>query len=261
MQVATTSIAVLCLAAVVLPAATLGQSGGPPPGNGKVSFFAAAGNEIVSLSTKLVVPGPPDRSVNPAGTLFLWPGLQPRPDDANFLPIDNGVLQPVLTWGRSCAPGVQPKDGWWISAQYVNTVGNYTGYMGCFGGPIISAEAGDKLLISMSLYRSIWTQTILDLKTNKSTDFHASLAGQAQGYARFCIEPDPGVASPDVTFLETTIGFARPHSDNCALNEHGPDDVVGSQILLANGQSCYIEKIVLKGPGEPQPAKARAPAR
>jgi hypothetical protein len=244
------------MAVAAFVGATHGQPGNPPSDNGKVSFLAAAGNEIVSLSTKLVVPATLAEPPNAHWTLFLWPGLQPRPDDANYWPIGNGVLQPVLSWGPSCAPGVQQKGRWWISAQYVNTLGNYMGYQGCYGGLIMGVNPEDKLLISMSLFRSIWTQTILNLRTNESTGFHANLADQAQGIARFYIEPYDGAISPEAVFLETIIGFARPHPDNCRLDEHGPDDVVTASVPVDGGQSCYIEKIILKPPTRPQPAKS-----
>jgi hypothetical protein len=247
--IAASRLALAFLATVALPAQGFAQDGPPP--NGRVGLVAAVGNEIVSLTTKLVVPQPPNRSANPNGTLFLWPGLQPREDDANYLPIGNGVLQPVATWGPSCAPGPHPEDGWWASGQYVNTVGDFMGYQGCFSGPIVSASPKDLLLMTISRFSSMWSQTILNLNTGKSTGFHANLAGQVQGRARFYIEPDPGVKSADITFLETIIGFALPHSDNCQLDEHGPADVVTPPVIIANGQSCYIANIVLKGPGVP----------
>lgn len=199
-----TRVAFALLATVALPAECFAQDGPSP--NGRVGLVAAVGNEIVSLTTRLVVPEPPSRSANPDGTLFLWPGLQPREEDANYLPIGNGILQPVVTWGSSCAPGTQPKNRWWASGQYVNTLGDFMGYQGCYGGPIIDASPKDVLLISMSRIRSIWSQTIRNLNTDKSAGFHINLAGQAQGWARFYIEPDPGVKSADITFLETIIG-------------------------------------------------------
>ena len=80
-----------------------------------VYLYAGTTNEFVDLRTTLTVPAPPPAT----GTLFLWPGLDPAPGGRNFLPIDNGVLQPVLTWGASCAPGQQPiqYSTWWISGQ------------------------------------------------------------------------------------------------------------------------------------------------
>jgi hypothetical protein len=256
-----TYFAVIAIAVGAFAGTTRGQPSAPPSDNGSVSFLAAAGNEIVSLSTKFVVPATLAEPPNSHWVLFLWPGLQPRPDEANYWPIGNGVLQPVLTWGQSCAPGVQPKGSWWISAQYVNTLGNYMGYQGCHGGPIIDVSPKDTLLISMSLFRSIWTQTILNLGTNKSTGFHVNLVDQAQGIARFYIEPYDGAISPEVAFLETTISFARPHLDNCRLDEHGPDDIVTAPVVVDGGQSCYVEKIVLKPPTGPQPAKSRLRVR
>jgi hypothetical protein len=237
------------LATVALPAEGVVEAGSSA--NGRVGLVAASGNEIVSLITRLVIPEPPDRAASPDGTLFLWPGLQPREEDANYLPIGNGVLQPVVTWGASCAPGAQPKQSWWASGQYVNTVGDFMGYQGCYGGPIIGARSKDMLLMSMSRFGSIWSQTITNLNTDKSTGFHTNLAGQAQGRARFYIEPDSGVKSANVTFLETIIGFARPQPGNCRLDEQGPADVVTRPIILDNGQSCYVASIVLKGPGVP----------
>ena len=48
---------------------------------------------------------------------LLWPGLQPDGPGANDQPLDNGVLQPVLTWGPTCAPNApdgDPYGSWWI---------------------------------------------------------------------------------------------------------------------------------------------------
>jgi hypothetical protein len=251
-------IAITCLVAATFPRASMGQPGDTPTDNGNVVFLAAPGNEIVSLRAKLIVPAAPVGPTHPHGTLFLWPGLQSRPEDARFWPIGNGVLQSVLTWGPSCAPGDRSndKDAWWISAQYVNTKGNYMNYQRCYGGKIMTVSKEDKLLINMSLFRSIWTQTVLDLKTNQSVGFHANLADQSQGIARFYIEPYEGTMSPNVEFDEITIDFASPHSDNCRLDEKGHDDLVSAPILIDHGQSCYIEKITLSGAGVPQRAEA-----
>jgi hypothetical protein len=248
-----THAALLCLALAALRSFAAGPQGNPSD-NGNVSFSAAAGNEIVSLFTRLVVPPEPEK----VGTLFLWPGLQPRRGDQNYYPIDNGVLQPVLTWGQSCAPGKQPKEHstWWISAQYVNTYGRYTGYDDCYGGPIMSVKPGDTLLIGMSLFRSMWTETVLVLNTTRYTSFHINLADQAQGIAWFSIEPKDGSPGSDVEFLETTIGFAGPDPSNCRLEAHGPDDVVTKPIAVGGGQSCTIGKIALKAPTGTQSVKS-----
>jgi hypothetical protein len=257
MRAATAWIAIAGLAALALPMVAAGQSGDPPSGyDGNVTVFAALRNEVISLTTTIVVPDPPVRSPKHDGTVFLWPGLQPHPDYANFLPIDNGVLQPVLTWGPSCAPGVKP-GGWWISPQYVNTVGDLMGYRGCFGGAIVAVNPKDELVISMSLEGTVWAQKVTNPKTTETTSFRTNLAGQAQAYARFQIEPHDGALGPDVTFLKTTIGFARPDPDNCELREKGTDDVVVARVLADDKQSCAFAKIVLKGPGVEPSARAR----
>ena len=87
-------------------------------GNGSVQFQISTQTQIAELRTTLAVPAKPP----PSGTLFLWPGLQPLPNGKNYNPVGNGVLQPVLTWGSTCAVGA-PDDysTWWISGQYVNT--------------------------------------------------------------------------------------------------------------------------------------------
>src|SRR6185437_548303 len=150
--------------------------GGRISGYGTVLFWANANNQIVRLQTTMVVPPEPPAT----GTLFLWPGLQP--DGANYDPIDNGVLQPVLTWGSSCAPGKQPRaySTWWISGQYVNTNGSDPGYTGCAGGPIMSVAVGDTLDLDFSLAGTIWTQTVTDAQTGQSVSYSIDMMNQAQ---------------------------------------------------------------------------------
>jgi hypothetical protein len=260
MQAVTTRIAITSLAALVFPMVGHCQSNTPQPNpkNGNVTVFAAPKNEIIRLNTTLVVPELP---LSKGGTVFLWPGLQPMPDSANFLPIGNGVLQSVLSWGPSCAPSADTSrfprpGGWWISGQYVNTMGHLVGFQGCFGGPIIGARPQDRLVINMSLSGAIWTEMVLNLRSGESVAFGVDLRGQAQAYARFKIEPYDGARAPDVTFQSTTIGFARPDPQNCDLREHGPSDFVAARALAGDYLSCSIGRITLKGPGVPPPTRA-----
>jgi Putative Ig domain len=74
----------------------------------EAAFLLSPPNQYVGLQTKITVPPLPPIPSDPRATLFLWPGLQPDPNSVNFLPIDNGVLQPVLTFGHSCAQTSQP---------------------------------------------------------------------------------------------------------------------------------------------------------
>jgi hypothetical protein len=263
MQTAMKRFVIAGLGAFLFPVVALGQSSTPQanPKNGNVTIFAAPKNEIVRLTTTLVVPELP---VTKVGTVFLWPGLQSMPDSVNRLPIGNGVLQSVLSHGPSCAPpgDEYPRpDGWWISGQYVNTPeGDLVGFRGCFGGPNMGALPQDRLLISMSVVGAIWTQTILNMRSRESVAFGVDLRGQAQAYAVFNIEPRDGGRGPDVTFLDTTIGFGRPDAHNCDLWEQGPDDVVAPRVLADDLLSCSIGTITLKGPGV-SPASKASPQR
>lgn len=214
--------------------------------SGIVKISGALGNEIVRLTTTMVVPRLPQTE---GGTVFLWPGLQPAPGYTNFEPIGNGVLQSVLSWGPSCAPdkNSQRPDGWWISSQYVHDEKNagIVGFIGCFGGPLIGALPQDKLLIDMSLVGSIWTQTVLNLRSHETTAFGVDLRRQAQAFAIFNIEVYDGARSPDVQFLETTVRFKNPDPQNCSLQEQGIGDRVSAPVLAGDMLSCSIAVIAL----------------
>jgi hypothetical protein len=80
---------------------------------------------VVTFQSTMIVPPLPAENWK---TLFLWPGISPwnmlGEQGKNYLPIDNGVLQPVLTFGDSCAPKTGPLKnidryhaGWWISGK------------------------------------------------------------------------------------------------------------------------------------------------
>ena len=70
-KIVATRIALVIFLAASLPGAMFGQPARTTPQNGNVSFVAGTGNEIIGLSTKLLVPALPAKT----GTLFLWPGL------------------------------------------------------------------------------------------------------------------------------------------------------------------------------------------
>ena len=84
-----------------------------------------ASTPVVYYQSTITVPPVPPKNWQ---TLFLWPGLSPwnflGEIGRNYYPIDNGVLQPVLTIGGSCAPVSGPysnfnrNSGWWISGIF-----------------------------------------------------------------------------------------------------------------------------------------------
>ena len=219
--------------------------GGRVTGYGTVLVSSSSKNQIVRLQTTLVVPTEPP----PSGTLFLWPGLQPN--GANYDPIDNGVLQPVLTWGPSCAPGKQPHaySTWWISGQYVNTNGSDPGYTGCQGGPVMSVDVGDTLSIDMALAGTVWTQTVTDAQTGQSVAYSIDLMNQAQNLAYFVIEEYSSAPVSEVIFTDNTITFGSADSADCKLAMRGQDDYVSVPIPSSDGRSCAIQEIILRAQG------------
>ena len=231
------------------PAAEIGTQapGARVTGYGTVMIMANSRQQIVRLQTTMVVPPKPPAQ----GTLFLWPGLDP--DGANFDPINNGVLQPVLTWGSSCAPGTQPRaySTWWISAQYVNTNGNVSGYTGCQGGPVMSVNVCDTLDMDIALSGTVWTQTVLDVQTNQTVTYSIDMKNQAQNLAYFVIEEYSSAPVSEVIFTNTTITFGAPDAADCKVNMRGQNDYVSTPVASSDGLECSIEQIILRAQGIP----------
>lgn len=233
------------------------QSAGPPPdtdylstkasGFGFMQLQLSRTNQIIALRTILTVPALPATQ----GTLFLSPGLQPG--GVNFEPIDNGVLEPVLTWGSSCAPGAPapPSTAWWISAQYVNTYGNQTGYTGCQGGAGANVEVGDPLSIHFVLNGTVWHQSIENLRDGTALGFDLDMQGQAQNFAHFWLNPVAAKPVEDAVFSATTVTFAEPEPSACQPIQRGENDFFSDPRPSADGTECSIDRIVLRAEGVP----------
>ncbi len=215
---------------------------------GFVEIAASSKNQILSLTTTLAVPVKPTEN---SGTLFLWPGLQPG--GANYDPIDNGVLQPVLTRGPTCAPNA-PKNAyasWWISAQYVNTFGSDAGYTGCLGGNGMNVQVGDELAMVMTLNGTVWHQAITDSVSQESVSYDIDMLGQAQNYAEFVIEMYTENPAADVVFTATTVTFADSEAAACQPTVRGIDDFFTNPKASPDGKQCTIDRIVLRAQGVP----------
>ena len=220
-------------------------------GYGDVNINVASSNQIVFFQTTLTVPVEPPGGL---GTLFLWPGLQP--DGANFDTLNNGVLQPVLTWGGTCAP-MAPSDpyaSWWVSGQYVNTYiqpssPNYAAYNGCHGGPGMDVQTGDALLMTMQLDGMNWVQTVADSRSGQQVSYTLDMLGQAQTWAEFVIEPYSRPPTADVVFTSTTVTFASPERSACQPTSRGEDDYFAQPLSSADGRTCCVSRIVLRGQG------------
>ena len=216
-------------------------------GYGEVDFQAATSNSIVSLETTLTVPAVPSSS----STLFIWPGLEALPGGANYDPIGVGVLQPVLTWGTSCAPASPAApSGWWISGEYVNPYTSDTAYSGCFGGNVIDVQVGDPLDITMSLQGTVWKQTVMDRHSGQTANYQIDMMGQAQDWALFKIEvPTQTEPTSDIVFTSTVLTFAAPDPTACQPNTRGPNDYFAAPRSSPDGKKCCVSRIILRAQG------------
>lgn len=216
-------------------------------GFGSTHVTIPASNEIVRLQTTMIVPPKPVAE----GTVFLWPGLQPLPGGKNYQPIGNGVLQPVLTWGSTCARGA-PNDhrSWWISGHYVNMSTRDEARRGCLGGDGIAVEVGTRLVIDMQREGSVWTQRIFDSSARSSVEYAIDLNDQAQNWAIFHIElPTRTKPAGDLVFANTVITLAAPGSEACQPNTRGADDFFSAPRASPDGLRCCLERIVLRASG------------
>jgi hypothetical protein len=215
---------------------------------GFVQIHVSRDNQIIALRTIMNVPALPTAS---SGTLFLSSGLQPG--GQNYEPIDNGVLEPVLTWGPTCAPNspTGPFTSWWISGQYVNTYGNDPGYTGCHGGDGMLVQVGDPLSIHLSLDGTVWTTDIEDLADGERVTFTWDLLGQSQNYAQFWLYPSPAQPIEDAIFNATTITFAEAEPAACQPALRGKNDFFSNPHASTDGTECSFDRIVLRAQGVP----------
>ena len=218
-------------------------------GYGQVGFTPSTQNQIVRLQTTMVVPPKPTVA---SGTVFLWPGLEPLQGDKNYQPIGLGVLQPVLTWGGTCAPNAPANSyaDWWISAQYVNVYDSYMGHTGCLGGDGMTVSVGDELDIDMALVGTVWKQSVHDRQSGHAVTYDIDMLGQAQGWALFQIElPTSTKPSADLVFTSTTLTFASSEPAACEPNSRGTNDYYSAPQASTDGTRCCVSKITLRAQG------------
>ena len=221
----------------------------------QADFYVAPPNQFIGLQTNFTVPPLPPVPPAPGAAFFLWPGMDPATNSTNFLPINNGVLQPVLSWGPSCAPTPQPTpfSSWWISAQYVNTFGSDPGYSGCLSGPSMLVNPGDVLLLNLSLDAGsgIWTETVTDANTVQSVAFSIDMQGQGQNWAYWAMEFWYGATiNTPVTFTNTTITFQSPDTANwCSASQGANSAYIYTPPTPQNSSTqCFISSVVLTQP-------------
>jgi hypothetical protein len=213
-------------------------------GSGNTNLQTSGDVEFLDYHSTLIVPAKPSPT---RGTLFLWPGLQPLRSDQT---VGYGVLQPVLTWGSSCAPGtLSAEDGWWISAQYVGTPPGSFGVT-CKGGKVMKVDIGDKIEIAMTLKGTNWTQRLTNQKNGQSVDFTYDLKGQKQQWLLHQIEvPTSTKPTDDVIFTNIVAKLSKSQPKSCAPNAKGANDYFAPARVSADGTTCCISKIILRASG------------
>jgi hypothetical protein len=178
------------------------------------------------------------------GTLFLWPGLEP-PSSGYF---NLGVLQPVLTWSASRAPGgIVTYDTWWIAGMFVSMMG------ACEGGGVMKVKVGDKLDIEMVLNGTTWKQIITNRSNGNSVDFDRDMQGQKQQWGIFSIElpTGGGTVKPvdDVLFTSAVLQFKDSEPNACIPREKGATDYYSPPRVSSDGKTCCLSKITLRSQG------------
>jgi hypothetical protein len=114
----------------------------PVLGSGWIAYAYwnnGTGKTFNSFSTTWVVPPAPAAQANPLQTIFLFNGIQNF--GANF-----GILQPVLQWGPSAAPG--GGNYWSVASWYVTSGGQ------AFHTQLTRVNPGDTLVGLMTLVNS-----------------------------------------------------------------------------------------------------------
>ncbi|KAJ3073641.1 hypothetical protein HDU99_001866 [Rhizoclosmatium hyalinum] len=222
------------------------------------------GNQFTNLTSTITVPPVPPTPTEDHATYFLWPGIQPGTNGNKFLPIDNGVLQPVLTFGPTCAPNQTPQmqksnyAGWAVSAQYVNTFGKYPGYMDCLGGPFMDVQPGDNLVMEISLIPGTtrWYQKVTVAGTKKSVDYTIDMLGQGQGVAEWIMELY-GLAVPfDYTVRDIYLEVEKSGDEAFCKEPFNSDFrnvTCATPVLSKDGKKCMVSSCTYKAPSSGKP--------
>lgn len=211
-------------------------------------FNLAPPNQIIGLTTTVTVP-PLPAAPSTWLALAIWPGLQPG--GKNYLPIGNGVLQPVLSF-------TPPYDKWSANVVYANTTtGSFPSSIdGVAYGPDevggknpITVNPGDVLLERMELNQEtgIWTQTLTNTANNESATLSMDMQGQSQNIAEFAIESGALPFDAPVRFSNTTITLASPdNGDFCSKSKGAGNAYIHTPpVLDVTKKICTIDTIIV----------------
>ncbi|KAI8613176.1 hypothetical protein BC830DRAFT_498517 [Chytriomyces sp. MP71] len=210
-----------------------------------------ANNSFNSFSANMVVPQNP---TNP-GSYFIWIGLQSTRNSTNYQPTGNGVLQPVLTFGHSCAPHTEqiasPNGTWHVSGLYVNLgLDNARSEkVGCFGGDVMDVAPGDTLDKACSVQSG--GQYVKDGPGAHGCTviFTYDMSGQAQTFAIMEVELlHHALVDFDVTFQDIKLSTDNEDSavkvDQFCTTNHGLAAVENCSNVKYDHNQCTIGSCV-----------------
>lgn len=241
---------------------------------------------FVEFSADLTAPESLPENTTPGPfSVFLWPGLQPG--GYCFYPINNGVLQPVLSYGTSCAPDKpQNVEQWWISGQYVNKplyddkcesipngfVDACENYAHCHGGESLTINPGQEVTTSM-VYQpddQNWLQTIEAggqsqtysialnyCSANSQPDSSVNMNPQSQTRAILSVETHGYNAPLEQTFenvlLKIQVGddTTATCDNTLTINKIDPSSSCTPLIMVSNTDgilTCRVDSCTIQKP-------------
>jgi hypothetical protein len=217
-------------------------------GSGLIEYAVDDPNVFTGMRTTLAVPAEPPRK----GTIFIWPGLQPTPHGVNLMPIGNGALLTVLSWGPSACPSDTPASysTWWIAPMYSNISTSDPRYSGCHSGQVMVTAPGHLLDVDTHIEGTTWVQTVVDRDSMETSDFSLSLNGQAQGRVFFDIQlATSNKPTEDIVFTNTVLSMDMSDPDACQPIMRGTNDFASQPRVSTDGKHCCIDRIVLRAAG------------
>jgi hypothetical protein len=234
------------------------QSGTSQPIWYEATIVVPPPNQIIGFQTTTVVPPVPPSSSNSSAYIDYWPGLDPSPSSVNFLPINNGVLQPVLIF-------FTPFQSWVASSIYDNIYGDIPpiiegyqtptpsevdGYDNGSTSTEINPQPGDVIVENMVLDQTTgyWTTSLTDTTSNQSNTLIMNMQGQGQNIAYFALEIWYGMPmSNPVIFTNSTLTFASPDTAGLCAASLGKSNnyVMTPPTLDSTGTKCSITEVVL----------------
>ncbi len=220
-------------------------------------------NYVVRATTHTVVAPIDNTSTNPNQYWNYWIGLDPA--RANFGAINNGVLQPVLTF-------YAPYQNWSALSVYDNDQnpsgtsqipiieGQQSTYPDQIDGinsfnsaTYFAPNVGDSIAMAITFDSTSqdWTVVTNDTTLRESNTLIVNLSGQQQNYVYFALEIDNGMpVTYSPVFTKTVITFAQPDISGICSDATGQRNnyTMTPPQLDSTKKVCTIAQIIAPHP-------------